>query len=167
MMGPKLNLLKIIFLTTLFYLVQPQSQALAEDAHVNTGFSFKDTTGKTHALPDYKGKWVFVNYWATWCPPCLEEIPDLVTFYDKNKSRNVMVIGVVFDFPNKAEVSKYVDDMLMSYPIVYGDEHVEAQLGVAEVLPTTFIFNPHGKLVKIKRGLVTQQYLNSFISNTN
>ena len=146
--------------------MQLQTQVFAQDTKANSGFLLKDTVGKTHNLQDYKGKWVFVNYWATWCPPCLEEIPDLVAFYDANKSKNVMLIGVVFDFSSKEEVSKYVDDMLMSYPIVYGDEKVEAQMGVAEVLPTTYIYNPRGQLVKIKRGLVTQKYLNSFISTS-
>jgi len=146
--------------------IQLQAQVFAQDTNVNTGFMLKDTAGKIHNLQDYKGKWVYVNYWATWCPPCLDEIPDLVAFYDANKGKNVMLIGVVFDFTSKEEVSKYVDDMLMSYPIVYGDEKVEAQLGTAAVLPTTYIFNPRGQLVKIKRGLVTQKYLNSFISTS-
>ena len=45
-------------------------------------FLLKDTEGKKHTLSQYKGKWVIVNYWATWCPPCLEEVPDLVALYD-------------------------------------------------------------------------------------
>jgi len=49
--------------------------------------------------------------------------------------------------------------MLMSYPIVLGDEEVTAQIGAADVLPTTFIYSPQGKLVKIKRGLITKQYI--------
>ncbi|OYZ05208.1 MAG: thioredoxin [Methylophilales bacterium 16-45-7] len=113
-------------------------------------FVMNDTTGKQHRLSQYQGKWVFVNYWATWCPPCLEEVPDLVALYDSRKNKDVVVIGVVFD---------YVDDMLMSYPIVLGDDAVKAQIGSADALPTTYVFNPRGELVKIKRGLVTKQYL--------
>jgi len=56
-----------------------------------------------------------------------------------------------------------VDDMLMSYPIVLGDDAVTAQIGSAEVLPTTFIYNPQGELVKIKRGLITRQYIEKII----
>lgn len=70
-----------------------------------------------------------------------------------------MVIGVVFDYSNIKEVETYVDDMLMSYPIVLGDDTVTRQIGVADVLPTTFIYNPKGELVKIKRGLITKQYV--------
>lgn len=144
--------------------IQGQSYADERPVGSNSGFSLKDASGKTHRLSDYKGKWVFVNFWATWCPPCLEEIPDLVSFYDARKKRDVMVIGVVLDFSSTQEVTKYVDDMLMSYPIVYGDDDVIKQFGHADVLPTTYIYNPRGDLVKIKRGLVTQQYLKNFIN---
>lgn len=144
--------------------IQGQSYADERPVGNNSGFSLKDTSGKTHRLSDYRGKWVFVNFWATWCPPCLEEIPDLVSFYDARKKRDVMVLGVVLDFSSTQEVTKYVDDMLMSYPIVYGDDDVIKQFGHADVLPTTYIYNPRGDLVKIKRGLVTQQYLKNFIN---
>jgi thiol-disulfide isomerase/thioredoxin len=160
----KLNFFKIIFLTTLLCVEQGQSYAEELRVGSNSGFTLKDTSGKTHRLSDYRGKWVFVNFWATWCPPCLEEIPDLVSFYDARKKRDVVVLGVVLDFSSTQEVTKYVDDMLMSYPIVYGDDNVIKQFWHADVLPTTYIYNPRGDLVKIKRGLVTQQYLKNFIN---
>ncbi len=128
------------------------------------GFMLKDTEGKKHTLAQYKGKWVIVNYWATWCPPCLEEVPDLVALYDSRKDKDVMVIGVVFDYQSAKEVAEYVDDMLMSYPIVLGDDGVTKQIGSAEVLPTSYIYNPRGELVKTKRGLVTKQYLETFMA---
>jgi hypothetical protein len=60
-------------------------------------------------------------------------------------------------------VAEYVDDMLISYPIILGDDEVVAQIGTAEVLPTTYIYNPDGDLVKIKRGLITKQYIEKII----
>jgi thiol-disulfide isomerase/thioredoxin len=132
-------------------------------AFSGASFNLKDMTGKHHTLTQYKGKWVVVNYWATWCPPCLEEVPDLVALYDSRKNKDVMVIGVAFDYENAKEVSQYVDDMLMSYPIVLGDEEVQKQIGFSDVLPTSYIYNPRGELVKIKHGLVTKQYLDSIL----
>jgi thiol-disulfide isomerase/thioredoxin len=102
---------------------------------------------------------VLVNYWATWCPPCLEEVPDLVNLYDQHKQRDLMVLGVVFDYKDINDVKAYVDDMLMSYPIVLGDDGVAEQIGKMDVLPTTFIYNPEGKLVKIKRGIISRDYI--------
>ena len=130
-------------------------------------FVLIDTAGKKHALSQYKGKWVIVNYWATWCPPCLEEVPDLVALYDSRKNKDVMLLGVVFDYKDTAEVAAYVDDMLMSYPIILGDDEVVKQIGSAEVMPTTFIYNPRGELVKTKRGLVTKAYLENFIASAS
>ncbi len=133
-------------------------------AYAANDFVLNDTSGKKHTLSQYKGKWVIVNYWATWCPPCLEEVPDLVALYDNHKSKDVMVFGVAFEYENANEVAKYVDDMLMSYPIVLGDDAVRKQIGGSEVLPTTYIYNPQGQLVKTKRGLITKKYLEAMIA---
>lgn len=132
-------------------------------AYAANNFALTDMAGKKHTLSQYKGKWVVVNYWATWCPPCLEEVPDLVALYDSRKNKDVMMFGVAFDYQSAKEVADYVDDMLMSYPIVLGDDQVAKQIGRSEVLPTTFIYNPRGELVKTKRGLVTKQYLEAII----
>lgn len=137
---------------------------MSASVFAQANFVLEDTTGKRHALDDYKGKWVLVNYWATWCPPCLEEIPDLVTLYDQRKDKDLVVIGVAFDYKSRQEVADYVDDMLMSYPIVLGDQQVIRQIGSAEVLPTTYIYNPKGQLVKTRRGLITRQYIEQLMS---
>lgn len=126
-----------------------------ESAH----FALTDLAGKTHRLADYRGKWVIVNYWATWCPPCLEEMPELVAMYDARKSQDVMVLGIAVDADQAKEVLKFADDMLVSYPIILGNDAVTKQIGGAEVLPTTYIYNPRGQLVEIKRGLITKQYI--------
>jgi len=137
--------------------------AFAEPAG-KANFTLKDMNGMQHQLSSYKGKWVLVNYWATWCSPCLEEVPDLVNLYDHRKQKDLMVLGVVFDYKDVAEVKEYVDDMLMSYPIVLGDDDVSAQIGSADVLPTTFIYNPQGALVKIKRGIITKSFVEKMIA---
>lgn len=140
------------------------SSVSAAESPAKADFMLKDIAGNTHQLSAYKGKWVLVNYWATWCPPCLEEVPDLVNLYDHRKQKDLMVLGVVFDYKDIKEVKNYVDDMLMSYPIVLGDNSVTAQIGSAEVMPTTFIYNPQGVLVKIKRGLITREYIERLIA---
>lgn len=132
-------------------------------SHASDQFVLKDMDGKVHSLHQYKGKWVVVNYWATWCPPCLEEIPDLVSLYDSRKDKDVMVIGVVFDYETVKDVTDYIDDMLMSYPTVLGDDKVTKQIGSTEVLPTTYIYNPQGELVKVKKGIVSRQYLETMM----
>ncbi len=130
-------------------------------------FVLKDMAGKKHTLSEYKGKWVIVNYWATWCPPCLEEVPDLVALYDSRKNRDLVILGVAFDYQSAKEVADYVSDMLISYPIVLGDDDVMKQIGFSDVLPTSYIYNPRGELIKTKHGLVTKQYLDSLLRPAN
>ena len=135
-------------------------------AHATEAFVLKDMSGAEHRLSQYLGKWVIVNYWATWCPPCLEEVPEFVALYDERRNKDVMVIGVVFDYESIKTVSDYVDDMLMSYPIVLGSDNIVKQIGPADVLPTTYLFNPKGKLVKVKRGLVSRRHLEKAMLGT-
>ncbi|ADQ85420.1 TlpA disulfide reductase family protein [Methylovorus sp. MP688] len=142
-----------------FMLLMLSGISMAED-----GFKLRDTSGKVQRLSDYKGKWVLVNYWATWCPPCLEEVPDLVNLHDQRHKRDLAVIGVAWEYKNPGEVAHFVDDMLMSYPIVLGDAEVAAQIGPNTVLPTTYFYNPQGQLVKVKRGLVTRAFIESVVS---
>ncbi len=135
-------------------------------AHATEAFVLKDMSGAEHRLSQYLGKWVIVNYWATWCPPCLEEVPEFVALYDERRNKDVMVIGVVFDYESIKTVSDYVDDMLISYPIVLGNDNIVKQIGPADVLPTTYLFNPKGKLVKVKRGLVSRRHLEKAMLGT-
>lgn len=146
-------------MVVLLVLMTSMNNAIAQEA-----FTVTDMQGEVHRLSDYRGKWVLVNYWATWCPPCLEEVPDLVMLYDQYKDRNLMVIGVAQQYKNRQEVAGFVDDMLMSYPIVLGDAAVNAQFGKDEILPTTFIYSPQGKLVKTKRGLISRDYIEQLVS---
>jgi thiol-disulfide isomerase/thioredoxin len=125
------------------------------------GFTFVDTTGKKLTLSDFKGKWVLINFWATWCPPCLKEIPDLVSLYESRK--DVMIIGIAMDYRDPKTVLKYVKSMSISYPTVLGDKKIAAQIGPVSMLPTTYVFDPEGKPAIYKIGLVSRESLEEFM----
>ena len=126
-------------------------------------FQFKDTEGKIHTLADYQGRWVVVNFWATWCPPCLEEIPDLISLYENRD--DVMVIGVAMEFSDPALVMNFVDRMSISYPTVLGNRRIASQLDDISMLPSTYFFDPDGKPTARKLGLVTRQSIEAFIDS--
>lgn len=145
---PAFYLPKPIYLLALTMLL-----GLAAPLHA-ADFSMTDTDGKTHKLSQYKGKWVLVNFWATWCPPCLEEIPDLISLHD-NKKNNIVVLGVALDSRNAKQVSDFADSMMVNYPIILGDRKMAAQVGPVDGLPTTYLYNPQGKLVAHQLGAIT------------
>lgn len=127
-------------------------------------FKVTDTTGKTHTLSGYKGKWVLVNYWATWCPPCLEEIPDLITLHETKKN-NLVVIGIAMDYKSAKQVTDFADGLLVTYPIVLGTPKIVSQIGPMQGLPTTYLFNPEGKMVAHQVGALTRESVESFINS--
>jgi len=127
-------------------------------------FRVTDTNGKTHTLAGYKGKWVLVNYWATWCPPCLEEIPDLIALHE-NKKNNLVVIGVAMDYRNAKQVTDFAEGLLVDYPIVLGNPQVVSQIGPAQGLPTTYLYNPEGKMVAQQVGLITRAAVESYLAS--
>jgi thiol-disulfide isomerase/thioredoxin len=139
----------------LFMLVASWAQA--------ADFRVTDTDGKTHTLSGYKGKWVLVNYWATWCPPCLEEIPDLIALHE-NKKNNLVVIGVAMDYRNAKQVTDFAEGMMVNYPIVLGTPEVASQIGPVQGLPTTYLFDPNGKIVAQQVGLITREAVEGFIA---
>lgn len=131
---------------------------------VAADFTVTDTEGKAHSLSGYKGKWVLVNFWATWCPPCLEEIPDLVTLHDTHKDKDLVVIGIAMDYQNPKQVKEFADNMLISYPIVLGSPAIAAKIGPVPGLPTTYLFDPQGKLVARNIGPLTRKAVESYIA---
>jgi thiol-disulfide isomerase/thioredoxin len=127
-------------------------------------FKVTDTNGKNHTLAGYKGKWVLVNYWATWCPPCLEEIPDLIALHE-NKKNNLVVIGVAMDYRDAKQVTDFADGLLVEYPIVLGTPQIVNQIGPVQGLPTTYLYNPEGKMVAQQVGLITREVVESYIGS--
>jgi thiol-disulfide isomerase/thioredoxin len=127
-------------------------------------FVFKDMQGQQQRLQDYRGKWVLVNFWATWCPPCLEEIPDLIALYDAHRNKDLVVIGVALD-STKESVVEFVAKKKVSYPIVFGDYDLASQIGEVEALPTSYLYDPAGKLVSYQQGMVTRASVESYIKS--
>ena len=130
-----------------------------------SAFTLTDSKGVVHTSDSYKGKWVLVNFWATWCPPCLEEIPDLIALHEKYRKTKLEVIGIAMDYQDPKQVLGFADSMFISYPIVLGNSKIAAQFGPLQGLPTTYLYNPEGKLVAHQVGGITQQAVESYINS--
>ena len=120
-------------------------------------FDLTDTQGQHHRLADYQGRWVVVNFWATWCVPCIQEIPEIAAF--QREHPRVVVIGVAVDGDNVAKVKQFAKKTGHDYALVLGDESVEKQLGDPRALPMTRIYDPSGKVVYDRVGRVSKKFL--------
>ncbi|HEY9857585.1 MAG TPA: TlpA disulfide reductase family protein [Stenomitos sp.] len=109
--------------------------------------------GKTVKLSDFKGKVRIVNFWATWCPPCRAEIPHFVSMYKDLKGKGVEIIGISLDQKGDAAVAPFVKENKMNYPVLLGDENVVSAYGGIRGIPTTFIVDRQGRIVKKFVGL--------------
>lgn len=128
-------------------------------------FSLPDLNGRMQSLSDYRGKWVVVNFWATWCPPCLEEIPDLVHFHDARKDKDAVVLGINFEDAAPEQLRTFVDDYLISYPILLNpDLGAPTPTMTVGGLPTTYIISPEGELVARQLGPITGKIIEDYLT---
>lgn len=111
-------------------------------------FALPTAEGDTLRLSDLEGDVVLLNFWATWCPPCIREIPDLMALYDEFGDRGLNVVGVSVDETGFGAVRPFAAEMDISYPIVVDDGTLASQFGGVWSLPTTFVMDREGNVVR-------------------
>jgi thiol-disulfide isomerase/thioredoxin len=130
--------------------------------------TFKDLDGKDVSLASLKGKVVVVNFWATWCDPCREEIPWLIEFQQKYADKGFTILGVAMDEEGKPTVQPFVQTTpfnvnghptTMNYPILLGNDELADKFGGLLGMPTSFVISRDGKIAKKYIGLVNREAL--------
>ena len=128
-------------------------------------FELIDMKGNVFTEKNTEGKYLVVNFWATWCTPCLKEIPAFVKFYKEN-SEYVEILGLDFEPVNIEVINDFIERFNINYPIVLYDHRNDSEYSnFGEILgmPTTQIFSPEGELLQTFMGEVTIEDLNKFI----
>jgi thiol-disulfide isomerase/thioredoxin len=119
---------------------------------------FQDVAGNAIYLDDLGEKWLIVNYWATWCAPCIAEIPELNELAAEH-SNKLVVVGVDFDQPVFADLQGNVKKMKIEFPVLREEPSEKLGIDIPMVLPTTYIFAPGGELKKVLVGPQTKEGL--------
>lgn len=123
--------------------------------------TFPDENGQAHALKQYQGKKIVLNFWATWCEPCREEMPELSSLHEEGKDKNIVVLGIAID--DADAIHDFTKETKVSYPLLVADMQgmeIANNLGNDKgVLPYTVIINTDGSVAKTYFGRVTKSML--------
>ena len=149
-------------MAVLVFLAAATSAARA-DSHL-VDFSLPDVDGKLHRLSDHRGKWVVINFWATWCGPCMVEIPELIDFHERHKDDDAIVIGVNFEQIETPDLVKFIDEMGINYLVVRAGDTPILPFEPLKGLPSTFFVDPHGEYVASHAGPVDAAAIDDFLA---
>ena len=135
-------------------------------------FNVKDLNDKNVTFADYRGKVVLVNFWATWCTPCQEEIPELIAMQDKYGPKGFTVLGLAMDDEGKSIVAPFVakerydvsgQKLPMNYPIMIGNDGVAEKFGGLLGYPTSVLIDRNGKVLKRVTGVINEDEVSKLI----
>jgi peroxiredoxin len=140
-----------------------------EKGDLAPAFELTTLDGKKMKLSDYRGKKVILNFWATWCPPCKAEIPDMEKFYSNYKEKNIAILGVNL---TKAEqdqsaVKSFVKEYGVTYPIPLDKESSVAEMYQVSAIPTSYIIDPQGIIIQKIVGPMDFETMKSLLSISN
>lgn len=124
-------------------------------------FSLTDIDGRSVSLKDFRGKVVILDFWATWCPPCKMEIPDFIALQSEFAGRDVQIIGIALDEPDK--VKSFAMQNGMNYPVLLGSDEISQRYGGIDGIPTTYVIDKQGRIAARYEGYRSRAVFESAI----
>ncbi|MBA3242480.1 MAG: TlpA family protein disulfide reductase [Acidobacteria bacterium] len=130
------------------------SRGAGQEVRKAPALILRDLQGRNLRLNDYKGKVVLINFWATWCPPCRAEVPDLVKWQREYRGRGLQIIGVTYPPQTTKEVRRLVRNLKVNYPVALGTKQTKALFFQGETLPVSVIIDREGNVRDIIEGIL-------------
>ncbi|WP_262965960.1 TlpA family protein disulfide reductase [Methylobacter psychrophilus] len=128
-------------------------------------FNLPDVEGNQHNISEWQGKIRIINFWATWCPPCIKEIPEFIALQEQYAAKGVQFIGIAID--DQESVEKYLASTKINYPILIGEVNGIAlahQLGnIVDAVPFTLIVNQQGQIIHRQPGEFSREQIMAII----
>jgi peroxiredoxin len=134
----------------------PRPASRANQARFAPDFTLPQLDGQPLTLSSYRGKVVLLDFWATWCVPCREEIPHFVELQDKYRDRGLQIIGVSMD-DSADPVRPFTQQFRMNYPVVMGNANLGEQYGGVLGLPLAFLLDREGRILKKHIGAISPE----------
>jgi len=142
----------------LFVLVSADNAcAVKQNSSEAPDFALTDLNGMAISLSDYEGKVLFLNFWATWCPPCRAEIPDFIEVYNEYKDKGLEILGISVDQIGPDKVSDFAKKNKMNYPVAMATQELFQDYQPPRAIPTTLVIGGGGKIQYKKVGLMSKQ----------
>ncbi|MBI9104163.1 MAG: TlpA family protein disulfide reductase [Spirochaetales bacterium] len=148
----------------------PEAERAYQTVEIGPGikvpdFQLTSLAGEDYAIGDLQGKWVILNFWATWCPPCKAELPELKAFYNTMDPAKTVLLGIdlIRSEKNPENLEAFIHEEKIAFPILPDTTGKVADLFRIESIPTTFVIDPEGIIREVRTGAVTRQWLESQI----
>lgn len=120
--------------------------------------------GRVQTLDQYQGKWVVVNYWATWCGTCMKELPELAALHEKHSDDDIVVVGINFESISTDRLKAFVEANAIPLPVLRSEPMEVTPIGPVPALPTTYIIDPDGRVVAGEVGLLHGEDIVAYIA---
>lgn len=131
--------------------------ALAQTPRPAPAIILKDLQGRAFHLRDYKGRVVLINFWATWCPPCRTEIPELVKWQREYRNQGLQIIGITYPPQTLLEVRRFTRKTKVNYTIALGTKATKLLFTKSETLPMTVVIDRAGHVREVIEGVIFQE----------